>query len=134
MITTTSESAIRKHFPAFARKLKDKAVCVVKARLIHGAKTYGDVSFHRELAELFREIELEFIDIPGWSFIAWCRLLSMLSLASGDERKRIEGFRKELEEISSESMKLRQRMEDLREAVSLWETQIPRSNDAVPKM
>lgn len=125
MITTTSESAIKKHFPAFARKLKDKAVCIIKPRLIYGAQRYGDISFNRKLRELFEEIELEFIDIPGWSFIAWCRLLSMLSLASGDERKRIEGFRKELEEISAESMKLRQRMKNLREAVTQWETQLP---------
>jgi hypothetical protein len=124
MITTTSESAIRKHFPAFARKLKDKAVCVVKPRLIAGAQRYGDVSFHRTLRELFSEIELEFIDIPGWSFIAWCRLLSIRLLTSGDERKRVAGYMRELEDISRESLALYRRMETLRAEVSAWETQI----------
>lgn len=124
MTSTVSESAIRKHFPAFARKLKDKAVCVIKPRLIYGAQRYGDISFNRKLRELFEEIELEFIDIPGWSFIAWCQLLSRRLLTSGEEKKRVNRYMKELEDISRESLALYRRMEALRAEVSAWETQI----------
>jgi hypothetical protein len=73
----------------------------------------------------FRTIsELEFIDIPGWSFIAWCRLLSIRLLTSGKERKRVAGYMKELEDISRESLVLYRRMEELRAEISAWETQI----------
>jgi hypothetical protein len=125
MTSTVSESAIRKHFPAFARKLKSKAVCVIKSRLAQGAKEYGDVSFSRDLCGLFNEIGQELIDVPGWGFIAWCRLLSQKTLATGEAKKQIESYQRELENIANESLKLYRRVENLRESVALWETQLP---------
>ena len=125
MTATVSESAIRKHFPAFARKLKDKAVCVIKPRLVAGARQYGDVSFSRDLCGLFDEIGQELIDVPGWGFIAWCRLLARKELATGDSKKQIEAYQRELEDIAHESLKLYHRVENLKASVALWETQMP---------
>ena len=49
----------------------------VNARLQQGAKEYGDKSFLQSPEHLLKELEEETLDIAGWSFIMWCRLINM---------------------------------------------------------
>ena len=51
-----------------------KFVADLRARLIAGARTYGNASFERPIAELVDEAMEEALDISGWSYLAWLRL------------------------------------------------------------
>lgn len=46
----------------------------LRARLEAGARTYGNASFERPVADLIGEAMEEAEDICGWSFLAWVRL------------------------------------------------------------
>lgn len=48
--------------------------CMVRDRLLIGARTYGDSSFTRPPGELLAEIAEELMDVTGWAFILWCRI------------------------------------------------------------
>jgi len=52
----------------------DRFVERLRARLVAGAKTYGDVSFTRPAAELLDELRQELEDVCGWGLILWLRL------------------------------------------------------------
>ena len=52
----------------------------LRERLEAGARSYGDGSYRRELAELAGEIEQELLDVCGWAFILWCRLRRLAPL------------------------------------------------------
>ena len=49
----------------------------VDQRLANGERVYGDASFERPTTELLGEIEEELLDIAGWSYVAWCRLVAL---------------------------------------------------------
>lgn len=49
----------------------------VVARLDAGKAVYGDRSFERRPEELSGEIEEELLDVCAWSFILWCRVLTL---------------------------------------------------------
>ena len=46
----------------------------LRNRLEAGARTYGNSSFERPVADLIGEAMEEAEDIVGWSFLAWVRL------------------------------------------------------------
>lgn len=46
----------------------------LRKRMVEGAVTYGDASFHRPEGELVDEIQQELEDVCGWSLILWIRL------------------------------------------------------------
>lgn len=46
----------------------------LRARLVAGAREYGDASFDRPAAELVDEIQQEREDVCGWALILWVRL------------------------------------------------------------
>ena len=52
----------------------DRFVARLRARLVAGAATYGDVSFTRPAAELLDEVQQELEDVCGWGLILWLRL------------------------------------------------------------
>jgi hypothetical protein len=56
---------------------------VLRERLKAGQKTYGDKSFSREPGELLGELELEALDLAGWSYILWCRLRKLQAALRG---------------------------------------------------
>jgi hypothetical protein len=49
----------------------------VRSRIEGAAPEYGDDSFYLPSGRLAREIELELLDIPGWSFILWKRVQAL---------------------------------------------------------
>ena len=44
---------------------------LIKQRLEHGAREYGDESFKKQGVELVGMIEEEVLDIVGWAFVMW---------------------------------------------------------------
>ena len=54
----------------------------LSARLVAGARTYGNASFTRPAAELVDEVMEELEDVCGWGLILWLRLERL--------RKRVE--------------------------------------------
>lgn len=52
----------------------DRFVARLRARLVAGAATYGDVSFMRPLPTLVDEVMEELEDTAGWALILWTRL------------------------------------------------------------
>ena len=49
----------------------------VLQRLEHGAIEYGDTSFKNPIDKTFYEIENECLDIMGWGFILYVKLLAL---------------------------------------------------------
>ena len=72
-------SALDADFATFAWRLR--------ARLEAGAKTYGNVSFERPIAELIDECMEEALDISGWSYLAWLRLARLRDRVAGVEQQ-----------------------------------------------
>jgi hypothetical protein len=60
-----------------ARPAPSEFFALVNKRLANGERVYGDASFDRPMAELVGEIEEELLDIAGWSYVAWCRLVAL---------------------------------------------------------
>ena len=52
----------------------DQFITRLRARLVAGAATYGNVSFTRPAAELVDEVQQEIEDVCGWSLLLWIRL------------------------------------------------------------
>ena len=52
----------------------DRFVGRLRARLVEGAKRYGDSSFTRPAVELLDEVQQELEDVAGWSLLLWIRL------------------------------------------------------------
>lgn len=52
----------------------DRFVTRLRARLVAGAREYGDASFQRPDVELIDEVQRELADVCGWSLILWIRL------------------------------------------------------------
>jgi hypothetical protein len=52
----------------------DRFTSRVRARLVAGAREYGDASFTRPAADLVDEIQQELEDVCGWSLILWTKL------------------------------------------------------------
>jgi len=67
--TPISDEALRSEFPAWSDK--------IRARCENGKLEYGDKSFSKDPLALIEELEQECLDIPGWSFITYCRLQQM---------------------------------------------------------
>jgi len=61
------------HFDAFSSALQKK--------LIKGAAEYGDASFSMSAAELTDELIEEALDIAGWGFILFTRLMKLKTAA-----------------------------------------------------
>jgi hypothetical protein len=68
-LTPISDDAIIVKWPVFSKQIRD--------RLLIGAKTYGDCSFRKSPDKLIDEIGQELMDVVGWSFILWCKLLDI---------------------------------------------------------
>jgi hypothetical protein len=52
----------------------DKFVSKVRARLVEGARIYGDASLDLPVDNLLNEIEQELEDVCGWSVLLWAKL------------------------------------------------------------
>lgn len=61
-----SERAIKELFPVFTE--------AVHARLLTGARHYGDSSLQKSPAELVAEVEEELFDVMGWTFLLWLKM------------------------------------------------------------
>jgi hypothetical protein len=68
--------ALEKEWPGF--------VAAVRARLEVGAREYGDASLGLAPAELLGEIKQEVLDVMGWGFLLWLKLLSIERKLSGE--------------------------------------------------
>jgi hypothetical protein len=61
------------------------------ARLEKGRAAYGDATLNRPLPEIFQELREEFLDVVGWGYFGWRRLVLL------EERlKRLEGEEREI--------------------------------------
>ncbi len=60
-----------------ARPAPAEFFALINKRLATGERVYGDASFERPTAELIGEIEEELLDIVGWSYVVWCRLVAL---------------------------------------------------------
>ena len=49
----------------------------VRKRLLVGCTTYGDESFRRPLHEVVHELQQEALDLAGWGFILYRRLIDI---------------------------------------------------------
>jgi len=67
--TPISDEALRSEFPGWTDK--------IRARCENGKLDYGDKSFSKEPLQLIEELKQECLDIPGWSFILYCRLCAI---------------------------------------------------------
>ena len=72
-----SAAALEKDWPVY--------IDAVKNRLIAGASTYGDNSFHLPAENLIHEIQAELEDVCGWSWLLWCRLESVIAKLKENE-------------------------------------------------
>ena len=72
--TPVSDSALETQWPRFTEE--------VHARLLKGARAYGDGSFSKSPAKLCEEIRQELDDVMGWGFILWCRLQKISEAAN----------------------------------------------------
>ena len=53
----------------------DRFLAELTARLEEGRATYGDASFQRSLPEILQELREEFLDVVGWGYFGWRRLV-----------------------------------------------------------
>lgn len=51
----------------------DRFVARLRRRLVAGAATYGDMSFHCPPADFVDEVMQELEDVAGWSLLLWIR-------------------------------------------------------------
>ena len=55
----------------------DEYVSAVRGRLDAGHRQYGNSSFERPISEIFAEIAQELLDVLGWGYILWWRLMQL---------------------------------------------------------
>jgi hypothetical protein len=46
---------------------------MLRKRLKDGASSYGDASLKLSIHHIFAEADVEFLDIPGWKFLAYAK-------------------------------------------------------------
>ena len=46
----------------------------LERKMAHGAKEYGDASFHGSMRPTLEELQQEAIDITGWGYILYCKI------------------------------------------------------------
>jgi hypothetical protein len=59
----------------------------LEARLVQGAKEYGDASFAGPVSSTLGEIEEEFLDVAGWGYIGWVKIQRLRERISNISRR-----------------------------------------------